>query len=81
MVDELILDVRGKMCPMPVMEVSKAARQATPGQVIRVLATDPAAKSDISAWAQRTGNEIVDIRDEEGYVVIIAKIVNPPASN
>ncbi|GGP20340.1 hypothetical protein GCM10007981_08020 [Thermocladium modestius] len=62
---------------MPVMEVSKAARQATPGQVIRVLATDPAAKSDISAWAQRTGNEIVDIRDEEGYVVIIAKIVNP----
>ncbi|WP_188596149.1 sulfurtransferase TusA family protein [Thermocladium modestius] len=77
MVDELILDVRGKMCPMPVMEVSKAARQATPGQVIRVLATDPAAKSDISAWAQRTGNEIVDIRDEEGYVVIIAKIVNP----
>lgn len=78
MVDELILDVRGKMCPMPVMEVSKAARQATPGQVIRVLATDPAAKSDISAWAQRTGNEIVDIRDEEGYVVIIAKIVNPP---
>ena len=77
MTGELILDVRGKMCPMPVMEVSKAARQATPGQVIRVLATDPAAKSDISAWAKRTGNEIVDIRDEEGYVVIIAKIVNP----
>ncbi len=77
MADELILDVRGKMCPMPVMEVSKAARQATPGQVIRVLATDPAAKLDIRAWAKRTGNEIVDVRDEEGYVVIIAKIVNP----
>jgi TusA-related sulfurtransferase len=67
---EYVLDVRGKMCPIPVMEVSKVARQLGSGQVIRVLATDPAARPDLEAWARRTGNEVIEAREESGYLVI-----------
>ncbi|WP_069808089.1 sulfurtransferase TusA family protein [Vulcanisaeta thermophila] len=77
MAEEIILDVRGKMCPIPVMEVSKVSRQVKPGQVIKVLATDPAAKPDLQSWAKRTGNEILEIKDEAGYTVIRIRINNP----
>jgi len=72
--EEYILDVRGKMCPIPVMEVSRIAKQLGSGQILRVLATDPAAKSDLEAWARRTGNEVIEIREESDHLVIRLRI-------
>lgn len=79
MSEEILLDVRGKVCPIPVMEVNKLAKSVKPGSVIKVLATDPAAKPDLQAWAKRTGNEILDISNEANYLVIRIKINRPPS--
>jgi len=38
------------------------------------LATDPAARADVTAWAQKSGNELLDVVDEQGYIRIIVKI-------
>ena len=55
----ITLDVRGKFCPVPVMETAKAITQVNVGDTIEVLATDPAADPDIRAWAKRMGHEVV----------------------
>jgi len=62
------LDLRGMYCPGPVLETAKAIKQVNIGEVIEVLATDPAAESDLQAWARRTGQEIIEIK-KEGEVI------------
>ena len=69
------LDVRGMYCPGPVMETAKAIKQIGIGEVLEVLATDPAAKPDIEAWARRTGQQILDIQQQEGITRILIKRV------
>jgi tRNA 2-thiouridine synthesizing protein A len=69
-----VVDSRGSFCPGPITDLFRAYRQANIGDVIELLATDPAAKSDVSAWARKSGNEVLDIVDEQGYIRIDVKI-------
>jgi tRNA 2-thiouridine synthesizing protein A len=69
-----VIDSRGSFCPGPITDLFKAYRSSQLGDVIELLATDPAAKSDVSAWAKKSGNELVDIIDEQGYIRLIVKI-------
>ncbi|MEM3329668.1 MAG: sulfurtransferase TusA family protein [Saccharolobus sp.] len=67
------LDAKGMYCPGPVLETAKAIKQINIGEVLEVLATDPAAKPDIEAWARRTGNQIIDIQQQGGVTRILIK--------
>ena len=69
-----IVDSRGSFCPGPITDLFKAYRSSVVGDEIEVWATDPAARSDISAWAARSGNEILDISQEKDYLKIVVKI-------
>ena len=44
---EIVVDVRGETCPVPLVETRKALRKATPGDVIEVLGTHPASRKEI----------------------------------
>jgi tRNA 2-thiouridine synthesizing protein A len=50
------VDARGLRCPLPVIRLAEAARQAPDGAEIVVLATDPAARYDIAAWCRMRGH-------------------------
>lgn len=63
-----IVDARDLMCPMPVLTATKAMRLLEPGQVLKVLATDRGAVSDIPAWAQDTDNELLSSGTENGVL-------------
>ncbi|MDG7009165.1 MAG: sulfurtransferase TusA family protein [Nitrososphaerota archaeon] len=69
-----VIDSRGSFCPGPITDLFKAYRSSQLGDVIELLATDPAAKADVTAWAQRSGNELVNVVDEQGYTRIVVKI-------
>jgi tRNA 2-thiouridine synthesizing protein A len=69
-----VVDSRGSFCPGPITDLFKAYRNAQFGDVIELLATDPAAKSDVSAWARKSGNELIDVIDEKDYIRLIVKI-------
>ncbi len=69
-----VVDSRGSFCPGPITDLFRAYRSSQIGDVIELLATDPAAKADVTAWAQRSGNELVGITDEQGYIRIVVKI-------
>lgn len=53
----LLVDACGLRCPLPVIRLAQAARDAPPGAVIEVWATDPAARSDIPAWCRMRGQD------------------------
>jgi tRNA 2-thiouridine synthesizing protein A len=50
-----VVDARGMRCPWPVLRLARAAREAAPGTVLRVLADDPAAPREIAALAAERG--------------------------
>lgn len=52
------LDARGLLCPLPVIRLARLARDLPTGTVVLVLADDPAAESDIPAWARMRGHEV-----------------------
>lgn len=69
-----VIDSRGSFCPGPITDLFRAYRQSNLGDVIELLATDPAARSDVTAWTKRSGNELLGIYDEQGYIRIDVRI-------
>lgn len=53
------LDCLGQRCPLPVIALAKRLPGVAVGEVIRVLADDPAAALDIPAWCRLRGQEFV----------------------
>lgn len=54
-----IVDARGQRCPLPVIALARTARELPPGTEVIVLATDPAARHDVPAWARLRGHTMV----------------------
>ena len=53
------LDCRGLRCPQPVIELARRVGDVAVGGLLAVVATDPAAGSDIRAWCRMKGQEFV----------------------
>lgn len=53
------LDCSGMACPMPILKTKKAVDGLQIGQVLKMIATDPGSVSDIDAWTQKTGHQLV----------------------
>lgn len=70
----LTVDARHMSCPGPLIAASEAAKKAKPGQIVRLLATDPAAPSDIGEWAQEVGHRILKVSEKEGVYEIELEI-------
>ncbi len=68
------VDARGMACPGPISALTKAYRKAKNGDTIEVLATDPGFKPDVQAWISRTGNELVELKEEDGVIKAVIKI-------
>ncbi len=64
--EEIKIDVRGETCPVPLVEVRKALRKASPGDIVEVTGTHPASKKEIPMAAEALGSEVVDTEEKEG---------------
>jgi tRNA 2-thiouridine synthesizing protein A len=53
------IDCLGQLCPLPVIALAKRIRTAEVGEVLRVLADDPAAANDIPAWCRMKQQEFL----------------------
>lgn len=60
------LDARGLNCPLPILKVKKALNAMHSGQILRVLATDPGAVKDFEAFAEQTGNMLLESSEAHG---------------
>ena len=53
------LDVRGMFCPSPALQTTVELSKMQIGEILTVLADDPAAEDDIANWARRLGHEVI----------------------
>jgi len=69
-----ILDCIGLYCPAPVLKTRQEMDKLAIGEILEVLADDPAAEEDLKAWAKRTGQKILEIeKTNEGMRFLILK--------
>jgi len=69
-----ILDCIGLYCPVPVLKTRQEMDKLAIGEILEVLADDPAAEEDLKAWAKRTGQKILEIeKTNEGMRFLILK--------
>mgnify|MGYP001766583699 CR=1 FL=1 len=50
------VDARGLLCPLPVLRARKRLLALSPGQVLRLIATDPAAVIDVPHFCREAGH-------------------------
>jgi tRNA 2-thiouridine synthesizing protein A len=62
----LVLDCRGMLCPLPIIELGRAWPSTSPGQLVDLVSDDPAAATDVAAWCRMRGQELVG---QTGYEV------------
>lgn len=65
----ITLDCLGRRCPLPVIELAKRIREAEIGDVVRVLADDPAAANDIPAWCRMKDQEYLGSPSPDAFDV------------
>jgi len=67
------VDCKGLNCPMPVIKVKKALEEMESGQVLKMEATDKGSLKDIPAFAKRTENELLEMKEEGGTFIFFLK--------
>jgi tRNA 2-thiouridine synthesizing protein A len=68
------LDASSLNCPLPILRAKKTLKGMESGQVLRIIATDPGSVKDFDAFANQTGNELMEATEEGGkYVFFIKK--------
>ena len=59
---------------MPIVKTKKSLTDMAPGQVLRVVATDPGSVCDMAAFAEQTGNTLlVSVTENSKYVFFLRK--------
>ena len=54
------VDARGLNCPLPILRAKKALAELASGQLLKVVSTDTGSMPDFQAFANQTGNELVE---------------------
>lgn len=74
MTPELVLDCRGKACPLPIIELGRHLGEVPVGALLGVAADDPAARFDVPAWARMRAQEYLgEIAAHDGVPVYVVR--------
>ncbi|NYT74710.1 sulfurtransferase TusA [Halomonas sp. QX-2] len=70
---DAVLDTTGLYCPEPIMLMHNKVRDMAPGQVLKVIATDPATTRDVPKFCQFLGHELLEqhTASESNYLYFI----------
>ena len=67
------VDYTGLKCPLPVLKTKKELKGLTSGQIIEVIVDDVGAKKDIPALLTKIGDELVELREDNGNLIFVIK--------
>lgn len=71
---DIEVDASGLQCPLPLLRLKKAIMEIDSGQVVKVIATDPAAHLDFGVFVQQAGHQALHIaREEQRQIFFIRK--------
>ena len=68
------IDALGRKCPIPIIMLAERIREVPIGQVIAVLADDPAARTDVPSWCAMKSHDFVAATDLPlGWALLIRR--------
>lgn len=71
---DLEVDASGLNCPLPLLRLKKGLMEVEAGNVIKIIATDPAAHLDIGVYTEQTGHIIVEfVKQDDKQIFYIKK--------
>ena len=80
----LLLDERGRACPLPLIALGRARRDLPPGTIVTLLADDPVVLTDVPAWCAMVGATLLSSRpdgdgdgDGDGDITLVVRL--PPS--
>ncbi len=69
----LELDLSGLTCPMPLLKTKQALNKLGSGDVVRVVATDPASERDFKVFADQSRNQLLSIDKADGNFIFVLR--------
>ncbi len=69
------LDVRGQLCPIPVIRTQNKVKTLASGDTLEIICTDPGALNDIPAWCEVHGHRLIDAKQAHNEIVITIEVV------
>jgi tRNA 2-thiouridine synthesizing protein A len=67
---DLEVDAAGLHCPLPLLRLKKALSEINTGQIIKLIATDPAAHLDIGVYSQQSGHPLLNVSKQTSSVQV-----------
>lgn len=55
-----VLDMRGAICPGPILEAKKLLNGMKKGEVLQLVSDCPGIRADVKSWVKATGLELAD---------------------
>lgn len=68
------VDARGLRCPLPVIRLAEALGGHPVGTEVRLLATDPAARTDIPAFCRMRDARLVSVTEEPDHACYVVRL-------
>ncbi len=72
-----LVDACGLQCPGPILSLKKSMDALSPGDVLRIIATDPGFKKDVKSWTKMTGNRLMNLESKEGKIEAVIEKGSP----
>jgi tRNA 2-thiouridine synthesizing protein A len=72
----LSINALGKKCPLPIIMLAERIGEVGVGEVVQVLADDPAARTDVPAWCGLKSHDYIgstELPDEGGWAYLIRR--------
>ena len=69
-----VVDARNLLCPLPVIRTQDAVQQLQPGDLLRVICTDPGALHDIPAWCRVHGHQVTGVERKDREITITVEV-------
>jgi tRNA 2-thiouridine synthesizing protein A len=67
-------DLTGMTCPIPLVHLGTELSSLPVGGVLRAVTNDPACVSDVVAWANTTGQELIETQHSgQEYIFFIRR--------
>ena len=65
----VLVDNRGMLCAQGIVRLMRALVTLPPGQLVRIVSTDPAAEHDYPAWCRNTGHLFIGHERDDRLIV------------
>lgn len=69
------LDVKGQLCPIPVIRTQNKVKTLASGDILEIICTDPGALNDIPAWCEVHGHRLIEAKQHENELLITIEVV------